>query len=99
MHLVYLHTNYIYAMNNKSLLTSTLIAALSLSSFPLNASTPSTPPPARVPGLDLIKPEPRIDGNRFGNVDLSSDLLAHYSFDGHTNDSSGNQNHATSNGV
>jgi hypothetical protein len=86
-------------MNNKSLLTSTLIAALSLSSLPLNASTPSTPPPARVPGLDLIKPEPRIDGNRFGNVDLSSDLLAHYSFDGHTNDSSGNQNHATSNGV
>ena len=86
-------------MNNKSLLTTTLLAALSLSGFELNASRTNTPPPARVPGLDLIKPEPRIDGNRFGNVDLSSNLLAHYSFDGHALDSSGKENHATSNGV
>jgi FtsZ-binding cell division protein ZapB len=86
-------------MNNKSLLTTTLLAALSLSGFELNASRTSTPPPARVSGLDLIKPEPRIDGNRFGNVDLSSNLLAHYSFDGHALDSSGKENHATSNGV
>jgi len=86
-------------MNNKSLLTTTLLAALSLSGFELNASRTNTPPPARVPGLDLIKPEPRIDGNRFGKVDLSSNLLAHYSFDGHALDSSGKKNHATSNGV
>ena len=86
-------------MNYKTLLTTTLLAALTLSGFESNAASANTPPPARVPGLDLIKPEPRIDGNRFGKVDLSSNLLAHYSFDGHALDSSGQKNHATSNGV
>ena len=86
-------------MKIKKILTSSLLIALTFSSVKTNAATPNNPPPPRVPGLDLIKPEPKIDGNRFGNVDLSSDLLAHYSFDGNANDSSGNANHATTNGV
>jgi FtsZ-binding cell division protein ZapB len=86
-------------MKFKKILTSSLLIALTFSSVKTNAATPHNPPPPRVPGLDLIKPEPKVDGNRFGNVDLSSDLLAHYSFDGHANDSSGNAHHATTNGV
>ena len=86
-------------MNNKSLLISTLVAALTFNSFQAHAAAPNTPPPARVPGLALIKPEPKIDGNRFGNVNLASDLLAHYSFDGHAKDSSGNGNDGTTSGV
>jgi len=88
-------------MNNKSLLTSTLIAALSLSSFPLNASTPSTPPPARVPGLDLIKKEGEIPLGDLVTleVDLQSNLVAHYPFSGDANDQSGNENHLSVHGA
>ena len=86
-------------MKCKSLLISTLLATLSINAFKAHATAPNTPPPPRVPGLDLIKSEPKIDGNRFGNVDLSTDLLAHYSFDGHAKDSSGNGNDATTSGV
>jgi hypothetical protein len=86
-------------MNKKSLLISTLLATLTINSFQAHATVPNTTPPPRVPGLDLIKSEPKIDGNRFGNVDLTTDLLAHYSFDGHAKDSSGNGNDATTSGV
>jgi cell division protein FtsB len=85
-------------MKSKSLIISSLIAALSLNSFHAQGANLDTPPP-RVPGLDLVKPTSRIDGNRFGKVDLSSDLLAHYTFDGHAKDSSGNNNHGSISGV
>ena len=85
-------------MKNTSLLISTLIVALLFNGLQVQGAMPNLPPP-RVPGLDLVKPTARIDGNRFGKVDLSSDLLVHYSFDGHAKDSSGNNHHGSISGV
>ena len=84
-------------MKIKNIFTSSIIAALLSSSISLHAEILDTPP--SVEGLDFVKPAPRIDGERFGKVNLSDSLLAHYSFDGDAQDSSGNQNHGTSDGV
>ena len=75
--------------------TSSILLSSSLIALGSTLAQPSTP----VPGLDLIKPQPRIDGNRIGKVNLDDDLLAHYTFDGHAEDTSGNGNHGMSQGV
>ena len=88
-------------MNNKSLLTTTLLAALTLSGFESNAASANTPPPARVPGLDLVKEEPRTSSNKSDKLeeDLTDGLVAHYPFSGDANDQSGNENHLSVHGA
>jgi len=88
-------------MNNKSLLTTTLLAALTLSGFESNAASANTPPPARVPGLDLVKEEPRTSTNKSDKLeeDLTDGLVAHYPFSGDANDQSGNENHLSVQGA
>jgi hypothetical protein len=84
-------------MKNPKTLIIALISSLLGSGISLIAEKPLSPP--SIEGLDYVKPVPRLDGERFGKVNLNESLLAHYSFDGHAQDSSGNQNHATSEGV
>jgi len=88
-------------MNNKSLLISTLVAALSFNGFQAHAAAPNTPPPARVPGLAQVTPKQSIQINEpipFV-VDLHNGLLAHYPFSGNAEDKSGNEHHLEVNGA
>ena len=84
-------------MKNSTALITSIMSAVFASSFTVKAEIPSIPP--SLEGLAFLKPPPRTDGNRIGKVNLNQSLLAHYSFNGHTQDSSGNQNHGTSDGV
>ena len=104
MYLVYLHTNITSIMKSKNILISSLLIALTFSSVQTNAATPNNPPPPRVPGLDLIKPEPSIS-LKFDSVGvdeivkLDEGLVAHYPFSGNAEDHSDNGHHLTVNGA
>ena len=101
---MYLHTNITPTMKRKKILISSLLIALTFSSVQTNAATPNNPPPPRVPGLDLIKPEPSIS-LKFDSVGvdeivkLDEGLVAHYPFSGNAEDHSGNGHHLTINGA
>ena len=77
-----------------SSLFATSVIALS-SIFPHSTSTAAS---NKVKGLDYVKSTPHFNADRIGKVNLSDELLAHYSFDANADDSSGNKNHGSVSG-
>jgi len=79
-------------MNIQRIISKLTVISLCFSTFLAYATKP------KVNGLDFVKVTPKFDTERIGKVNLNSNLLAHYSFDGNGEDKSGNNNHSSVNG-